>query len=179
VKAAGKNAIDPTMDEVRLLLRARRHVAYRDADDFAMETNASFLSLWSSISGTFFGVTIGIASISLIVGGIVIMNIMLVSVTERTREIGLRKSLGARQSDIRMQFLIESAALAAMGGACGVILGIILAKIVSVTTSLPSSVQVWSVLMGLVVATSVGLFFGVYPAAKAARLDPVVALRSE
>ena len=179
VKAAGRNAMEPTMDEVRMLLRARRHVEYKDPDDFAMETNASFLQLWGSISNTFFGVTIGIASISLIVGGIVIMNIMLVSVTERTREIGLRKSLGARQGDIRMQFLIESATIAAVGGAVGVILGIILAKIVSLTTSLPSSVQIWSVLMGLIVATSVGLFFGVYPASKAARLDPVVALRQE
>jgi putative ABC transport system permease protein len=179
VKAAGRNAMEPTMDEVRMLLRARRHVEYQDPDDFAMETNQSFLQLWGSISNTFFGVTIGIASISLIVGGIVIMNIMLVSVTERTREIGLRKSLGARQSDIRLQFLIESATIAAIGGACGVILGIILAKVVSLTTSLPSSVQIWSVLMGLIVATSVGLFFGVYPASKAARLDPVVALRQE
>jgi putative ABC transport system permease protein len=179
VKTAGKDAIDPTMDEVRLLLRGRRHVAYRDADDFAMETNASFLELWGSISNTFFGVTVGIASISLIVGGIVIMNIMLVSVTERTREIGLRKSLGARRSDIQMQFLIESCTIAAVGGALGVTLGILLAKVVTWTTALPSSVQLWSVLMGLIVATSVGLFFGVYPAAKAARLDPVVALRSE
>jgi putative ABC transport system permease protein len=179
VKAAGRNAMEPTMDEVRMLLRARRHVEYKDPDDFAMETNQSFLQLWGSISNTFFGVTIGIASISLIVGGIVIMNIMLVSVTERTREIGLRKSLGARQADIRMQFLIESATIAAVGGAVGVLLGIILAKIVSLTTSLPSSVQIWSVLMGLIVATSVGLFFGVYPASKAARLDPVVALRQE
>ena len=179
VKGAGTKALEPTMDEVRLILRGRRHVAYKDPDDFAMDTNASFLSLWGSISNTFFGVTIGIASISLIVGGIVIMNIMLVSVTERTREIGLRKSLGARQSDIRMQFLIESSTLSAIGGVGGIILGILLAKIVSWTTSLPSSVQIWSVLMGLVVATSVGLFFGVYPATKAARLDPVVALRSE
>jgi len=179
VKAGGTQALDSTMDEVRMLLRARRHVAYQDPDDFAMETNASFLQLWGSISSTFFGVTIGIASISLIVGGIVIMNIMLVSVTERTREIGLRKSLGARQSDIRLQFLIESSTIAAIGGVCGVILGIALAKLVTLTTALPSSVQIWSVLMGLIVATSVGLFFGVYPAAKAARLDPVVALRSE
>lgn len=179
VKARGTAALDSTMDEVRMILRARRHVAYRDPDDFAMETNASFLQLWGSISNTFFGVTIGIASISLIVGGIVIMNIMLVSVTERTREIGLRKSLGARQADIRLQFLIESSTIAAIGGFCGVILGIVLAKIVTLTTALPSSVQLWSVLMGLIVATSVGLFFGVYPAAKAARLDPVVALRSE
>ena len=179
VKSAGTQALDPTMDEVRMILRGRRHVAYSDADDFAMETNASFLQLWGSISGTFFGVTIGIASISLIVGGIVIMNIMLVSVTERTREIGLRKSLGARQSDIRMQFLIESSTLAAVGGAFGVLLGILLAKVVTLTTALPSSVQLWSVIVGLIVATSVGLFFGVYPATKAARLDPVVALRSE
>ncbi len=179
VKAAGTPALDSTMDEVRLILRGRRHVAYSDPDDFAMETNASFLSIWGSITNTFFGVMIGIASIALIVGGIVIMNIMLVSVTERTREIGLRKSLGARQSDIRMQFLIESSTLAAVGGAGGVVLGILVAKIVSWTTSLPSSVQLWSVLMGLIVATSVGLFFGVYPATKASRLDPVVALRSE
>jgi len=179
VKANGQGALDSTMDEVRLLLRARRHVAYRDADDFAVETNQSFLSLWGSISGTFFGVMIGIASIALIVGGIVIMNIMLVSVTERTREIGLRKSLGARQSDIRMQFLIESSTLAAIGGAFGVAMGILLAKIVTWTTSLPSSVQFWSVLAGLLMATSVGLFFGVYPATKAARLDPVVALRAD
>ena len=179
VKADGTPALDRTMDEVRMILRGRRHLKYADADDFAMETNASFLSIWGSISGTFFGVTIGIASISLIVGGIVIMNIMLVSVTERTREIGLRKSLGARQSDIRMQFLIESSTIALVGGVCGVVLGILLAKIVSLTTALPSSVQIWSVLMGLIVATSVGLFFGVYPATKAARLDPVVALRAD
>jgi putative ABC transport system permease protein len=179
VKTGNTQAIDRTMDAVRLILRGRRHVAYRDEDDFSMETNASFMQLWGSISNTFFGVTIGIASISLLVGGIVIMNIMLVSVTERTREIGLRKSLGARQGDIRMQFLIESCTIAAIGGAVGILLGILLAEVVSWTTALPSSVQIWSVLMGLIVATSVGLFFGVYPAAKAARLDPVVALRSE
>jgi putative ABC transport system permease protein len=179
VKADGTAALPATMDEVKMLVRSRRHVAYRDPDDFSMETNASFLSLWSSISGTFFGVTIGIASISLIVGGIVIMNIMLVSVTERTREIGLRKSLGARQADIRTQFLIESSTIAAIGGICGVFFGILVAEIVSLTTPLPSSVQIWSVLMGLIVATGVGLFFGVYPATKAARLDPVVALRQE
>ena len=178
-KAAGTANLDKAMDEVRLLLRARRHVAYRDPDDFAMETNASFLQIWGSISSTFFGVMIGITSIALIVGGIVIMNIMLVSVTERTREIGLRKSLGARRSDIQRQFLIESSAIAAIGGMIGVVLGILVAKIVTWTTALPSSVQIWSVLIGLIVATCVGLFFGVYPATKAAKLDPVVALRQE
>lgn len=179
VKSDGTKAIEPTMDEVRLLLRAKRHVPVQADDDFVQETNDSFLSLWSSISGAFFGVTIAIASISLVVGGIVIMNIMLVSVTERTHEIGLRKSLGARQSDIRLQFLMESATLSAIGGVLGVCLGILLAKVVTWTTALPSDIQVWSVILGLIMATSVGLFFGVYPAAKAARLDPVVALRSE
>ncbi len=178
-KRTEPTALDPTMDEVRMILRGRRHLAYGAPDDFVIETNQSFLSIWGKLSGAFFGVTILIASISLVVGGIVIMNIMLVSVTERTREIGLRKSLGARQSDIRLQFLIESATIAAIGGVWGVTLGILLAKIVTWTTPLPSSVQPWSVLAGLLVAISVGLFFGIYPAAKAARLDPVVALRSE
>jgi putative ABC transport system permease protein len=178
-KAGGTAALNSSMDEVRMIVRGRRHVAYSSPDDFVIETNESFLSIWGKLSGAFFGVTILIASISLVVGGIVIMNIMLVSVTERTREIGLRKSLGARQRDIRMQFLIESSTIAAIGGIWGVALGILLAKVVTWTTTLPSSVQPWSVLMGLLVATSVGLFFGVYPAAKAARLDPVVALRSE
>jgi len=178
-KADGTSALGSTMDEVRMILRGRRHLAYGAPDDFTIETNQSFLSIWGKLSGAFFGVTILIASISLVVGGIVIMNIMLVSVTERTREIGLRKSLGARQSDIRLQFLIESATIAAVGGVWGVALGILLAKIVTWTTALPSSVQFWSVLAGLLVAVSVGLFFGIYPAAKAARLDPVVALRSE
>ena len=178
-KSAGTAALDPTMDDARMILRGRRHLSYNTPDDFVIETNDSFLSIWGKLSGAFFGVTILIASISLVVGGIVIMNIMLVSVTERTREIGLRKSLGARQADIRLQFLIESSTIAAIGGVWGVLLGILLAKIVTWTTALPSSVQPWSVLMGLLVATSVGLFFGVYPASKAARLDPVVALRSE
>jgi putative ABC transport system permease protein len=178
-KSGGTATLDRVTDEVRMIVRGRRHVPYGAPDDFAIETNQSFLSIWGQLSGAFFGVTIMIASISLVVGGIVIMNIMLVSVTERTREIGLRKSLGARQSDIRLQFLIESSTVAAIGGIWGVTLGILLAKIVTWTTELPSAVQPWSVLMGLLVATSVGLFFGIYPAAKAARLDPVVALRSE
>jgi putative ABC transport system permease protein len=179
IKAGGTQALDPVMDEVRMIVRGRRHLPYAAPDDFVVETNQSFLTIWGQLSGAFFGVTILIASISLVVGGIVIMNIMLVSVTERTREIGLRKSLGARQSDIRLQFLIESSTVAAIGGLWGVALGILLAKVVTWTTELPNVIQPWSVLMGLLVATSVGLFFGIYPAAKAARLDPVVALRSE
>ena len=124
-------------------------------------------------------VTIAIASISLVVGGIVIMNIMLVSVTERTREIGIRKALGARRGDILLQFLIESSTIAVIGGAIGVIGGVLAAKLVSVVSPLPAAVQLWSVIGGLLVALSVGLFFGTYPASKASRLDPVEALRSE
>jgi putative ABC transport system permease protein len=171
--------IQESVDEVRQIMRGRHHLAYAKKDDFAVETSDSFLALWKDISGTFFVVTIGIASISLVVGGIVIMNIMLVSVTERTREIGLRKAIGARRGDILMQFLIEASTIAGIGGALGVIFGVLLAKIVSWISPLPSSVQLWSVLGGLLVALSVGLFFGTYPASKAAKLDPVDALRSE
>jgi len=137
------------------------------------------LDIWKQISAIFFDVVIGIASISLIVGGIVIMNIMLVSVTERTREIGVRKALGARQADILLQFLIESATMALLGGALGVLLGVGFAKLITLVVGFPTSVQLWSVLLGLFMATATGIFFGVYPASKAAKLDPVTALRAE
>ncbi len=178
-RAASAAKIQDSVDEVRQIMRGRRHLAYGKKDDFAVETSDSFLALWKDISGTFFLVTIAIASISLVVGGIVIMNIMLVSVTERTREIGLRKAMGARSGDILRQFLIESSTIALFGGALGVFFGVLVAKLVSWVSPLPSSVQLWSVMGGLLVPLSVGLFFGTYPASKAARLDPVVALRSE
>jgi putative ABC transport system permease protein len=178
-RAGSASNIQVSVDEVRQIMRGRHHLPYAKKDDFAVETSDSFLALWKDISGTFFVVTIGIASISLVVGGIVIMNIMLVSVTERTREIGVRKAIGARRSDILMQFLIEASTIAAIGGALGVVFGVLLAKVVSWVSPLPSAVQLWSVLGGLFVALSVGLFFGTYPASKAAKLDPVEALRSE
>jgi len=179
IRAGAAANIQASVDEVRQIMRGRHHLAYATKDDFAVETSDSFLELWKNISGSFFVVMIGIASISLIVGGIVIMNIMLVSVTERTREIGVRKAIGARRGDILLQFLIESSTVAAIGGVLGVMFGVLLAKIVSWVSPLPSAVQLWSVIGGLLVALSVGLFFGTYPASKAARLDPVVALRSE
>jgi putative ABC transport system permease protein len=171
--------LDEAMDEARVALRARRHDRPGDEDSFEMETNASLLGIWSGLSNTFFMATIGIAAVSLVVGGIVIMNIMLVSVTERTREIGIRKALGARREDVLLQFLIESVTLAVTGGALGVLLGAIFATIVTWIIGMPSAIKLWAVAAGLIVSASVGVFFGVYPARKAAKLDPIVALRFE
>jgi putative ABC transport system permease protein len=166
-------------DEVRVIMRSRRHDAVGSPDDFEISTNDTFLDIWKQISSLFTWVVLGIASISLVVGGIVIMNIMLVSVTERTREIGVRKALGARQRDVLLQFLIESATMATTGGAIGVMCGVIVAKLITLIIGFPTSVQLWSVFLGLFVAGATGIFFGVYPASKAAKLDPVVALRAE
>ena len=178
-KALDEKHVAAAESEIRLALRARRHVAYNANDDFALNTNDNFLQIWANISQTFFAVTIGIASISLIVGGIVVMNIMLVSVTERTREIGIRKAAGARRRDILIQFLVESATLAMVGGIIGILLGASIAVSVAYLTPLPASIKWWAVALGLGVSTSVGLFFGIYPATKAANLDPIVALRYE
>jgi len=178
-KAKGEENIEVAADQARMILRTRRHVAYNADDDFTIATNDMFLELWANISQAFFAVTVAIASISLVVGGIVVMNIMLVSVTERTREIGIRKATGARRADIMLQFLVESATLSLVGGVIGVLLAIVIAKTVSAVTALPSSIEWWAVLMGLTVSTTVGLFFGIWPAKKAANLDPITALRYE
>jgi putative ABC transport system permease protein len=179
-KAATTGApLNQAMDEARVALRARRHDLPGKDDSFEIETNASLLGIWSGLSNTFFMATIGIAGVSLVVGGIVIMNIMLVSVTERTREIGIRKALGARRDDVLLQFLIESVVLALIGGAIGVLSGILVAEGVTALIGMPSSIKLWAVAAGLFVAATVGVFFGVYPARKAARLDPIVALRFE
>jgi putative ABC transport system permease protein len=171
--------LNQAMDEARVVLRAQRHDPPGREDSFEIETNASLLGIWSGLSNTFFMATIGIAAVSLVVGGIVIMNIMLVSVTERTREIGIRKALGARPNDVLLQFLIEAVTLALAGGAIGVLFGVAVAEVFTLAIGMPSAVKLWAVAAGLIVAASVGVFFGVYPARKAAHLDPIVALRFE
>jgi putative ABC transport system permease protein len=172
-------AMERAKDEVRVLMRARRHNAPGQPDDFEIQTNDTFLDMYKQFSAIFFDVVIGISSISLVVGGIVIMNIMLVSVTERTREIGVRKALGARQRDVLLQFLIESATMALAGGAVGVLIGVGVGKLITLVVGFPTSAPLWVIFLGLFMATAVGVFFGVYPASKAAKLDPVVALRAE
>jgi putative ABC transport system permease protein len=179
-KAHGVGAqLNAAIDEVRVVLRARRHDAPGQPDSFVAETNENFLSLWKNLTQTLFITITAIAAIALVVGGIVIMNIMLVSVTERTREIGIRKAMGARRQDVLMQFLIESATVALLGGCLGVMFGISFAKSITAIIGMPSSVQLWAVVTALLVSTSVGLFFGVYPAKRAAKLDPIAALRFE
>ncbi len=179
-KTAGEGAVmDATMDEARVIVRARRHDVPGQPDSFDMENNANLMSIFANLTGTFFIAMVGIAAISMVVGGIVIMNIMLVSVTERTREVGIRKAMGAKRRDVLMQFLIEAVTLALVGGVLGVLLGVGIAKGVTLAVGLPSVIELWAVVAGLLVATSVGVFFGVYPARKAATLDPIAALRFE
>jgi putative ABC transport system permease protein len=175
----GGEVMDAVSDELRTIMRTRRHLAPADGDTFSIDSSATFQNLLGKILNSFGAVVASIAAVSLVIGGIVIMNIMLVSVTERTREIGVRKALGARRQDILMQFLIESATVSLVGGIIGVIGGIGVAKLITLAISFPSSVQLWSILISLFVATAVGLFFGIYPAYKAAELDPIAALRTE
>jgi len=179
-KAAGiGNQLETAMDEARVILRGLRHDMPGKPDSFEVETNASLLGIWANLTGTFFIAMIAIAAVSLIVGGIVIMNIMLVSVTERTREIGIRKAMGARAQDVLLQFLIESATIALVGGLIGVLGGILFAEVITAIVGMPSAIKLWAVAAALIVSTSVGLFFGVYPARRAALMDPIAALRFE
>ncbi|HTV05080.1 MAG TPA: ABC transporter permease [Acidobacteriaceae bacterium] len=180
VKAGGVGAqLDRASDEATVILRSLRHDRVGEPDSFTLSTNQTFVGLWKSISSTFLFVVIGVASISLVVGGIVIMNIMLVSVTERTREIGVRKALGARRRDVLLQFVIESGTMSLVGGFFGILVGAGVAKLVTAIFGFPSEIALWSVLLAVFVSGGIGVFFGVYPAHKAASLDPIVALRSE
>ena len=175
----GHGNIQEAMDQIINLLRTRRKVGFGKPNDFAIYTQDTFIDLYNRLTGAVFLVMIVISSIGLLVGGIGVMNIMLVSVKERTREIGIRKALGARSSDILKQFLIEAIFLTGVGGVSGVFIGFGIAFLVKAATPLPASVTPWSVIAGLLVSISVGLFFGIFPAQKASKLDPIISLRYE
>jgi len=160
-----------------VLMRARRHVPYSEDDTFGVNASETLMDAWEGLTSTIFAVTIGVVAVFMVVGGIVIMNIMLASVTERTHEIGIRKSLGARRRDILWQFIIESGVMAATGGIVGVILAYAIARLIDIVFT--ASVPISAVLVGVTLSAVVGLFFGIYPASQAARLDPIEALRAE
>jgi len=171
--------IDTAKDQIIEVMRRQRRLHYNQSENFAVFTDQSLVDLYQQITGAFYLVMVVISSIGLLVGGIGVMNIMLVSVTERTREIGIRKAIGARQKDVLWQFLVEAMTLTGTGGIIGVLLGLFVGWLIDVLTPLSFAVPPWGILLAFVSATSIGLFFGMYPAVRAARLDPVEALRYE
>ena len=179
MEAVSDEAAASLKDEVRMVMRVRHRLKPQQEDDFTLETAESLTSLWKQISAAIFSAAFGLVSLSLVVGGIVIMNIMLVSVTERTKEIGIRKALGAKRRHILWQFLIESVALSTLGGVLGLLLGWGLCFVIRAATPLPAILSLWSVMLALVIVFVVGIVFGIYPANRAARLDPIEALRYE
>jgi putative ABC transport system permease protein len=179
VKPKNIDLTSQCMDQARLVMRSRRHLGPKREDNFAIVTQASMLDLWKSISSKIFAVLVGIVSISLVVSGIIIMNIMLMSVTERTWEIGIRKAMGATKTNILWQFLVESTTLSMVGGILGIILGFIIAALIASISPLPYAIKIWSIILALGMTFMVGIFFGAYPAAQAAKLDPIEALRYE
>ena len=179
VQAPSAEMMSACEDEARMLMRAWRHLPYDAPDNFAILGSDSIMALWHQLTGTLAGVAVGLVSVFLVVGGIVIMNIMLASVTERTREIGIRRSLGARRKHILLQFMMESAVLAAVGGLIGIAIAYGVVGLVGATTSIPVKTPLSAVITSLCLSTGVGLFFGIYPAMRAAELDPIEALRTE
>jgi putative ABC transport system permease protein len=178
VKTSAAN-FETAQDQAQLVLRSRRHLSGTMENDFFIGTKESYMALWRSISSAFFAVFIMVSAISVVIGGIVIMNVMLVSVTLRRREIGVRRAMGATQGDILKQFITESFMQCMAGGILGIGLGFLVALLLRTYTPFPASVRTWVAVMGVIMSSAVGLFFGIYPALRASRLDPVVALRSD
>jgi putative ABC transport system permease protein len=179
IRPSDPSRLEETMDEARTAMRSTRKLSPKEEDDFGLFTSDTLMDLWRDFSQNAFVLLVGIVSLSLVVGGIVIMNIMLMVVSERTREIGLRKALGARRRDIIWQVLTESTTLSVVGGLLGTILGFVVAMLVAAFSPLPAAIQPWSVALGIGMTAIVGLIFGIYPANRAARLDPIEALRRE
>jgi putative ABC transport system permease protein len=178
-KPKSPDLMNKAIDEITELMRRRRAVPSDKPDDFAVSTQEDLMDVYRKVTSAIYLVMIVISSIGLLVGGVGVMNIMLVSVTERTREIGIRKAIGARKKDVLWQFIIEAMTLSGTGGILGIIVGVGLSKFISLVSPLPSTIPVFWVFLGFVVAVSVGLFFGIYPAYRATRVDPIVSLRYE
>lgn len=179
VQSRSAEVMAQTQEEAKLLMRAIRGLKGKDDDTFAIFSSDTLLNLWSTISSGIAYAMIGVVSVFLVIGGVVIMNVMLANVTERTREIGIRKSLGATRRDILMQFLVESGVMAAMGGALGLLVAWGIALVVNAATPLPMRLPLYAIALAIGISGSVGLFFGIYPASKAAKLNPIEALRYE
>jgi len=178
-KAADQSVLQQAQDEVRVLLRAYRHLHPKDDDTFGMVSSDSLVNVWNQLTGAIAATAVGVVSVFMVVGGVVIMNIMLAVVTERTREIGIRKSVGARRVDILNQFLVESSMLSATGGVIGILFAWMVAMLVKALTPVPMHIPISAVIVGVTLSAAVGLFFGIYPARRAAGLDPIEALRME
>jgi putative ABC transport system permease protein len=179
VQAKSGELLKPAEEQLTEVLRRRRKLRFDEPNNFELITQDSLMDIYNTITGAAFGVMIAVASISLVVGGFGIMNIMLVTVTERTREIGIRKAVGAKRRDVLWQFLIEAASLSCIGGALGILIGSLLGIVLCSLMSLPLFIPAWAAFLGFGFSAFVGIFFGLYPASKAARLDPIAALRYE
>jgi putative ABC transport system permease protein len=179
VKPRSSAVLQDAMDDARVALRVERRLKPAEPDNFGLYTSDTLLGIYQQATTGIFAVLVGVVALSLLVGGIVIMNIMLMVVSDRTREIGLRKALGARRRDIMSQVLTESVTLSTAGGLAGITLGFLAAQAIAATTPLPARLEPWSVILGIGITAAVGLFFGAYPASRAARLDPIEALRRE
>jgi putative ABC transport system permease protein len=179
VKPTTPEAINAAMEDTTVALRVARHLKPADRDNFGLFTSDTVLGIYQQATNGIFAVLVGVVALSLLVGGIVIMNIMLMAVSERTREIGLRKALGAKRRDIMSQFLTESVTLSSCGGIVGILLGFVAAQVIAYFSPLPARLEPWAIVLGIGITAGVGLFFGAYPASRAASLDPIEALRRE